>query len=378
MLGLEINSHSVNGARLEGSRVLSYGNRRLDDESLLDNVVSEPHAVAAAIQALTRSLRVKSERVCLSVGGAQVVNKWVDLPRVSQEELSQAAPFEAPRHLPPATEPMVYRMTLARDAADYREDQVTARLIAIPESVLFSRLQAIALAGFEPVLVLPEADLTACVFTRLHPKNSLLWHGKASAILNIRQEYTEMSITREQDLEFSRTLPAGLEEVQKAIENELSAGKEETDILMNTGQIDSEGALCFEPEMGLPAVDLRPFLQELTSEMRRLLDFQRSRFPEGSYLGLLDTFLITGEGACLRGLDRYCSRALGVTCAYANPLSDLEWGPRVQPLEPVAFNTYTAVLGAAMYPALHPKLTLRSSAREQVQRLLRFREGQAA
>jgi len=223
-----------------------------------------------------------------------------------------------------------------------------ARLIAIPEAAVHSRLDTALLAGLQPVSVIPEADALVRVLTRHHRSHSLLWRGKATALVALRYDYTEMSIARETHLEFTRTLRIGLEDAIEAVQRALGASFEEAESLLQESQLDEHGTLHFPESLGLPPVSLLGFLHNLTSEMRRLVDFQRSRFPEGSYLGLLDSFLITGEGAILNGLTRYCSQSLGLTCLVGDLLSALKWRVEVGDRRPEAIGRYVSALGAAV------------------------------
>ncbi|GBC93263.1 hypothetical protein HRbin15_01753 [bacterium HR15] len=348
MLGLDIGSRAIYLTRYTNGEVLAFGQCPTPPESVVDDIVVEPLRVADALSRLLRLMRVPESTVCLVVGGVHVINKWVEVPRLSSEELNRAAPLEAPRHLPPTQEPMLYRFWVPPHAHQHSGDTMPARLIAIPEAVVHSRLDAVLLAGLQPVSVFPEGDALVRVLTRHHRPHSLLWRGKASALVAIRYDYTEMSIARETYLEFTRTLRIGLEDAIEAVQRALGATFEEAESLLQQSQLDEHGTLHFPEPLGLPPVSLLSFLHSLTSEMRRMVDFQRSRFPEGSYLGLLDSFLITGEGAVLNGLTRYCSHSLGLTCLIGDILNALKWRVEVQDRSPEVMGRYVSALGAAM------------------------------
>jgi type IV pilus assembly protein PilM len=330
---------------------------------VVEGVVVDPPRVADALMRLMRQMRLRDSAVCLVVGGPHVINKWVEVPRLPPDELNRAAPLEAPRHLPPSREQMLYRFWLppgvsaeASSAAGNGQpaqsppanDTMPARLIAIAEAVVHSRLDTVLLAGLQPVGVVPEADALVRLLTRHHRPHSLLWRGKATALVAIRYDYTEMSIARETYLEFTRTLRLGLEDAIEAIQRALGASFEEAESLLQQCQLDEHGTLHFPDALGLPPISLLGFLHNLTAEMRRLVDFQRSRFPEGSYLGLLDSFIITGEGAILNGLLRYCSQSLGLTVLMGDLLNAVRWRVPIEPRTPASMGRYVSALGAVV------------------------------
>lgn len=354
MLGLDIGSQAIYLVRYGDSGVLAYGQYPTPPDSVVEGAVVDTRRVGEAIQRLLRAMRLREREVVLTVGGAQVMTKWVVVPAMSLEELNAAAPLEAPRHLPPAKEPMLYRFwTPHADASSAPAEgaettQMPARLVAVPEALVHSRLDAALRAGLNPIGIVPEPDAITYVLTLNHRPQSLLWRGKATAIVGIRYDYSEMTIARETALEFARTLRLGLNDAIETLQRAFGASHEEAEALMLQAQLDEEGTLHFSEELGLPPLSMLGFLHALTSEMRRLVDFQRSRYPEGSYWGLLDSFLLTGEGTALKGLANYCARSLGLTCISGNLFRGVRWAVPTEDLDPDAMNRYTAALGAVM------------------------------
>ncbi len=375
MLGLDIGSRAIYLVRYTAGQVLAFGQCPTPPESVVEGIVTEPQRVAESLVRLLRLMRLPESGVSLVVGGNQVINKWVEVPRLPLEELNRSAALEAPRHLPPTREPMLYRFWLPPNLSQpeffspravgagsepvptpshpekkaLQEDMIPARLIAVSEAAVHSRLDTALLAGLEPVGVVPEADALVRVLTRHHRPQSLLWRGKATAILALRHDYTEMSVARETYLEFTRTLRIGLNDAIEMVQRALGASFEEAESLLKQSRIDENGTLHFPESLGLPTLSLLGFLHNLTAEMRRLVDFQRSRFPEGSYLGLLDSFLLTGEGAALGGLAHYCSQSLGLTCLIGDLTTTLKWCVEVRDRRPEFFSLGGSNLPSGRY-----------------------------
>lgn len=356
MLGLDIGTHALYVVRYHAGKVLAYGQCPTPPDSVSEGAVVHPQRVAEALHRLLRTMRVRERKVVLTVGGAQVMTKWVVVPAMSPEELNSAAPLEAPRHLPPTKEPMLYRFWVpeARESAHSAPSEnadstkMPARLVAVPMALAHSRLDTALMAGLEPVGIVPEPDAMTYVLTLNHRPQSVLWRGKATAIVGIRYDHTEMVIARETALEFARTLRLGLNDAIEILQRALGASHTEAEALMLSAHLDEEGTLHFPESLGLPALSMLGFLHALISEMRRLIDFQRSRYPEGSYWGLLDSFLLTGEGTTLKGLANYCARSLGLTCIAGNLFQGIHWAIPIEDLDPDAMNRYTAALGAVM------------------------------
>ncbi len=370
MLGLDIGTRSLYLVRTTHEGILAYGQYPLPHDCLGEGERVIPERVAEAISRLARAMRVRERSVILTIGGAQVMTKWVMVPRMSVQELNESAPYEAPRHLPPAKEPMVYRFWVpdellvvidreriprpnqeqkhSEESQQGDSDKMPARLVAVPESELYARLDSAILAGLNPVGIVPEPDALTHLLTRENRPQSVLWRGRAIAIVGIRYDYTEMTIARETHLEFARTLPWGVAEAIGILQRSLGASFEEAEVLLASATLDEEGTLHFPDTLGLAPLSLLGFLHNLTTEMRRLAEFQRSRYPEGSYLGLIDSFMLTGEGTLLQGLASYCSRSLGITCLISNLTQGFAWKVPVQDVPPAHLNRYAVALGAGM------------------------------
>lgn len=347
MLGLDIGSRSLYLVRATAEGVWAYGQCPLPPESVVEGTVVAPTQVADALSHLVRAMRLRERSVILTVGGAQILTKWVLVPRMSLQELNESAPFEAPQHLPPSKEPMVYRFWVPPNVLEQgNEEKMPARLVAVPEALLYSRLDTALLAGLQPVGVVPETDAITHILTLGNKPESILWRGRAIAIVAIRYDYTEMTVARETQLEFARTLRIGFADAIETLQRAFGASFDEAEALFSEATLDDEGTLHFPETLGLAPLSLLGFLHNLTTEMRRLAEFQRSRYPEGSYLGLIESFILTGEGTTLQGLARYCSRSLGITCLNGNLLKGLNWKVPVEDKDPAYLNRYTAALGA--------------------------------
>lgn len=344
MVGLEINSRYITMVALAESRVKAACRTLSPPDSVAGGAVVNLKQVAATIGQLAWRVRANGP---VAIAVPRALNKWVDAPRISLDELNAAAPFEGPKRLPNAAEPMTYRFSVPPEAYETEDKNVPlpARLVAAPRSVIDGRLDAALLAGLVPVVAAPESDAVVAALTRNQATDSILWKGKATAAINLQAEYIEMTVARETRLEFTRTLNHGTDQLIDTIGRFVGADTNEAVALLREATIDDAGLLQFPTELGLPPISALQFLHELTAEMRRLADFQRSRFPDGSYLGLLDAFVLTGEGASIRGLERYCSASLGVTCLPGDLEAAFDWP---KSLKEDDLNPYCPALGAAI------------------------------
>ncbi|MCL6536921.1 MAG: pilus assembly protein PilM, partial [Armatimonadetes bacterium] len=87
MLGLDIGSRAIYLVRYGDSGVLAYGQYPTPPDSVVEGAVVDTRRVGEAIQRLLRAMRLREREVVLTVGGAQVMTKWVVVPAMSLEEL---------------------------------------------------------------------------------------------------------------------------------------------------------------------------------------------------------------------------------------------------------------------------------------------------
>ncbi|HYG57498.1 MAG TPA: pilus assembly protein PilM, partial [Symbiobacteriaceae bacterium] len=83
------------GVRLENFAVIPTGPGRMDE-----GAIREPGEVGDLLRATLAEMGVTQTQVGTSVGGPNILMRYINLPKVPPEEMRAAMKFEAPQHLP--------------------------------------------------------------------------------------------------------------------------------------------------------------------------------------------------------------------------------------------------------------------------------------
>ena len=84
-LGLDIGSYSVKICELaktkSGCRLLKLGSAKLPEGAVEDGVLQDPDSVGNIITTLINNLKIKSNKVAISISGYSVIVKKINLER---------------------------------------------------------------------------------------------------------------------------------------------------------------------------------------------------------------------------------------------------------------------------------------------------------
>jgi type IV pilus assembly protein PilM len=337
IIGLDIGSHHIKAIYLERKRggwtVTAAGVVPTPVDSVTEGIVHEPVRVADAVGALLRERNIPPGEAVAAISGSTVTVRQIRMPNVPTNSLSKAVRFEAAKYLPSVQESAVEYAVLGKSGEPLQLDVL---LVAAPNEMVNSRVQAMEMAGLDPVAVDIEAfallrSLSAAGFDLSEPM----------AVLNMGAAFTDFHILYDENIALTRSIPMGGAMLTQAIvsaanvtADEAEALKEELDLQPgppggfrgeDSGVDEDSGTDGFagvsaEPRPPTPGLDMAmqvtmPFLDEILREVRRSLNFYHSQFPEGASQANVTRLLLCGGTARMRGLAGFLEERLSVPVA---------------------------------------------------------------
>lgn len=354
-LGVDIGSRVVQlaevqqaGERLELSGIGSF---TIAPGFVERGVVTDTGGMGRGVRAALAQSKITSRRATFSVPSHVAVLRWLNLPKLSQEELREAAKFKVKRHLPfPVADAYIEACPLGGAEGDQGESEHL--VIAVPRQVIDSRADALEAAGIEPLRAELEAQAILRIVDARLRRKSPLWSDASLTIIDIGGTTTHMYVVQNRQLHFMRGVPFGSEMFVRAIADGAGVDLDTAaSFLSSEGtSLDEAGTLQIRSEGAIASLPLTGELEKLTREFLRLLRYFRSLHPERSYAGILDHVLLCGGMAGLRGLDAYLAGSLGLHVDRMRPLSDM-----VGSFDPESFSAisarqeaFTVVIGLAL------------------------------
>jgi len=318
-IGLDVGSSAIKLVQLQGSKngiaLYKAGSAPTPHEAVKGGVIVDPLAVAKAIGSLLEALQVEGSAVAAGIAGPTVVVREVPLPTMSDRQLRKSIQWEARNYISFPVEDSVVEFEVL-DRPTGSSGQMRVMLVAAPRDMVDSQVEAIELAGLEPVAVeiQPFASLRGILAANGHPQTE----GDTAAILGIGAAYTDITIMKEGRFVLTRTIPIAGEAFTDAIKGALDIDSAEANQLKETAmQVVSseEERATLDPAAQQASRAIEPLLDELIREVRRSLayhDYQQQSPDAGSGELGVNRILLSGGSAKLPRVNEYFQAQLGV------------------------------------------------------------------
>ncbi|HEY3364404.1 MAG TPA: type IV pilus assembly protein PilM [Symbiobacteriaceae bacterium] len=270
-----------------GPRLENYAVVPVPPGMMHEGSVKDPRTVGELVRSALAEMNCTQTLIGTCVGGPSVLMRYINLPKVSPEELRSAMKFEAPQHLPIAEEDLVYDFTPVAEVAGVPEHQVAVFLAGTQQKLVDSLLSALGHAQVRPTAV--ELD---CLATH----RSLQWLGLVSytsplplVLVDFGESGTRLHIMRHEVPMLSRTIPTGVSQLRVALADTLHVSPAEAEKVLRTQGVKGDLDLTEAVE---------PWMNDLLESVSRSLEFFLIQNRGVS----LERIFLVGGGAALPNL----------------------------------------------------------------------------
>ncbi len=272
--------------------------------------ISFPPVVGRVLRDALGHAGIRTRRAVASVSGHVSLVREVRLPRLSGDELREAARFEVMRYLPyPITE-ATYDAFVLGEVPDTGAARMEVLLAAARTDLLAQHVDTLRAAGLEPAVidVEPFALLRAMV-----PAGTPA--GRPGLYLHLGATHTGILIVDGTTPRVARSVVGGGNVITQRIAAQRGLSLEEAE----TYKIRLSGPDVPEGEARTIEGLLRDAVADLTLEVRRSIDYF-----QGQYRGVMpDRAVLTGGGAMLPGLPRLLGIELDMPAQVGDPFRQL-------------------------------------------------------
>ncbi len=319
-VGLDVGSSTIKLVQLQGGKngiaLYKAGSAPTPPDAVKGGVIVDPLAVAKAIGSLLEALQIEGSMVAAGIAGPTVVVREVPLPVMSDRQLRKSIQWEARNYISFPVEDSVVEFQVLDRPAGSSGGQMRVMLVAAPRDMVDSQVEAIELAGLEPVAVeiQPFASLRGILAANGHPQSE----GDTTAILGIGAAYTDITIMKEGRFVLTRTIPIAGDAFTDAVKSALDIDTAEANQLKETAmQVVSseEERATLDPAAQQASRAIEPLLDELVREVRRSLayhDYQQQSPDAGAGELGVNRLLLSGGSAKLPRVNEYFQAQLGV------------------------------------------------------------------
>lgn len=329
-VGLDVGSHAIKAVELAPAglkyRILHTASGETPPGAVKEGAVVEPQSLGLAVRQVLAKAGIKPGRVVSAVGGQAVIVRELKLPPMSEDELKQAARFEAERYIPYGVREVNMDFDVIGETTEDNQRKIVVLLVAARREIVDKHIQALEAAGVQPFVLDVESF---AVIRALDAQARTGTDGAATVFVDLGGETTDIVITEGGQLRLTRNINIGGDSLTKAVATRLdmefqSAAqvKEEKGIVLLEGETlpDDRTVLALHDAM-------LPILGDLATEVRRSMDYFQTRWRESK----VGRVVLSGGTAKLANLERFLSLELGVETVVGDPFVQCEVSERVLP-----------------------------------------------
>ncbi len=339
-VGLEVGTANLKAVEVKpGSppSLAKLGMRPTPPGLIEDDHVVDPDGLAAELRALFDEAGIDKRHVVTAIGNRQAITRNIQVPRMSRSELEEAIKWEAERYIPFPIDEVSLDYYVLDNPEDVPEGEDLEVVIAAARLELVrEELDTLQRAGLEPVIidVKPFAllrSLKGALLGEHLTKQTLTQGGYTEAneigvVLEIAASSTTITLVRGDRVLMNRNIGVSGDDFTTALQRRFGLdfdAAEDVKVRHGTAALDADA----EESLLNPDVDagpysaarvyeaLRPVVVDLTTEIRRSLEFFRVQSGDAS----ITRMFITGGGAKLRGLPDAIGDALGFRVRIGQP-----------------------------------------------------------
>ncbi|OGD87428.1 hypothetical protein A3J17_04030 [Candidatus Curtissbacteria bacterium RIFCSPLOWO2_02_FULL_40_11] len=281
--------------------LVAVGSAATPGAGLRSEVKPELKQLAETIKTLVKNSKIHSNKCTVSIVEAQAVTRLIELPNLTDKELSAAINFEADQYIPlPIKDVNLQYKVLSRPQPG-SGGKMAVLLVAAPKRVIEKYLEVVKMSGFSLSAVETESSSLARALSNKNDPPSLIVSMGASS--------TELVLIKEGNVFFTRSIASGGAALTKAIMTEFNlASKQAEEYKMAYGILEDKLS-------GKISRILRPVLEVVTTEILKAIDYARSHMGDQRLSGVV----ICGGSAYLPGLAEFVTEKTSVEVSLGDP-----------------------------------------------------------
>ncbi|SEM88705.1 type IV pilus assembly protein PilM [Cryobacterium luteum] len=341
VVGIDIGTSTVRAVELSGAdtdtpTLLHYFEEPLPVGAVFRGEVIDVEIVAAALKRMWGADKFSSRDVVVGMGNSRVVARNLSVPSMSMRRIRESLPFQVQDLLSfPVNDALLDFYPISETAGEGDSGpQIKGLLIAAAKDVVAANLKVAKAAKLSAIAV----DLMPFALSRAitHGTNT----DRVIAQIDVGSGKTSVVITDGGIPQFVRLLPAGGNDLTKALKTQLGIDEEAAESLKRTVGLTRSP----EPDQEEAASIIREVTYDLLEGLRNTLSyFSNSR------LDLTVTqIVLTGGGTHLLGFDAALSELAKLPIVFADP-TGIGVGSE---LDPVALratqSTFLVAVGLAL------------------------------
>ena len=334
-IGLDIGLTTIKAislSRVNNGFVLdAFGFLPTPAKGMLSEAPLDEEEMAKALKKIVDNLKVNSKSVNIALADNKVYTKVIEMPVLSDKELSLAIYWEAERHIPVAlsTITLVWNV-LKRPSNQSLGEKMQVLMVGAPTVLINKYQKVLQMAG----LNLNSIDTEILAIERALVSPNM----PATIIVHIGALNTSLAIIKDGILVLTYLIQTGGNAITRSIEADFGLTPSQSEEYKKTYGFSKEGV------GGKIGKSTEPIIASIILEIKKALAFYSQKYKDGS---IIQQILLSGGTAKLPGIDLFFTENLGIKAVVANPWKILA-NQQIPPEILKSTADYTIALGLAM------------------------------
>lgn len=296
--------------------LLRYHQVPLPEGAALRGEVVEPNTVGEALKHLWKAGGFTSKRIVLGVGNQRVFARELTVPRAPIKHIRESLPFQVQDMLPvPVADALLDFYPAAETVTDHGAPGIRGLLVAAVKEAVANKVLAAKLAG----LTVVDVDLIPFAVSRVMVSRPGIAGGVV--LIDIGANTTAVVMTADGVPQFVRIIPAGGEDVSRALVSGLG---------MDAAQADATkrrlGLATSVEAVDHPSAEI---IYRVTGELLNSLRNTVSFFANTRQDQVIGQVILSGGGSHLPGLAENLSRVTGLPVTLGDALAAVKVSPKL-------------------------------------------------
>lgn len=260
--------------------------------------------MAQVINKLVIDAKITTNNVNIALPENHAFTKVIEMPVLSDSELSSAIYWEAEQYIPMPLDTVTLAWSKLRNLkSTLAEEKMQVLLVAAPKELIKRYQTILDIAGLSIVSV--ETEILSVIRSVLSAKNA-----PTSLVANIGTMSTTLGIVQNGLLVFNYSVPLGGAALTRAIASDFGLQVNQAEEYKRVYGLSDKN---FGGKVGQA---IQPILTSLLTEVKKAMTFYTEKYANESPISQV---LLTGGGSSLPGLGVYFAQNIGVEAVTANP-----------------------------------------------------------
>lgn len=333
MIGLDIGSKTIKiieiekvgqTFKLKASGIVAHTAEAI--ENLNDE--KDLAVISGIIKRLHKEAKVSSKEVSIALPEPLVFTRSIKFPMLTDQEIDSAVKWEAEQYIPiPINEAIVQHIIVERNEGA-TPPEVTVLLVAAPKKLVDKYMKLAEGAGLTVTAV--ETELMA--LTR-----SLGINGKTVLLADFGAKSTDIAISKNAQLVFSRSIPTAGEAFTRALSQTLGIEYRQAEEYKKTYGLSSQLE-------GKISGALNPVFRIVTDEIKKAIHYYQSE-EKGEVPSAL---ILSGGTSGMPEAASFLTKFLGIEVVIGNPFSKVSVDPEALKTLSLYAPLYSIAIGLAL------------------------------